>query len=339
MFRWRIAACIACSLLFGQVSADKYAGEFLTLGMGGRAAGLGGAYCSIVDDASAPYWNPAAVSLVDQKEILLMHAESFGGIVAYDCVGFVFPYSKSAFGANLLRLSVRNIPLTENLEFWDWGRDGVPDTDDEGEGNGVYDQGEWTVYDERRIVRVTNSDLALFLTYGWSFSNRISVGANLKIIRREIGEYSAYGSGADFGIIYRPIPALSIGVNVQDATSTFISWSTGTWEKITPTLKLGISTSHWIRPLRGTFLVSIDQDIRFEGRRKTSQFSVGKVSDDFRLGFEYLYSNTLGVRLGSDYGDLTAGLGFKYRNYSIDYAFLSHPDLRGSYRLSASASF
>ncbi len=339
MAKCSIVAFISCFLTCGGTSASKYAGEFLALGMGARAAGLGGAYCSIAGDATAPYWNPAGVPLVSRTEILLMHSELFGGIISYDCIGFVFPTGNTAFGVNLFRLSIQNIPFTEDFDFHDWGIDGLPDTQDEGENNNSFDPGEPLIYDEERILRVTNNDLALFLSYGWVFSNGFSFGGSLKMIKRQIGNYSAYGSGADLGIIYRPTQTISLGLNLQDATTTFISWSTGTWEKILPTLKLGISTNRWIEKLQGTLLFSIDQDIRFEGRRTTSQFSIGRVSDDFRLGIEYTYNEAIGVRVGLEYGKLNAGMGVRYRNYLIDYAFLSHPDIGGSYRLSASASF
>jgi hypothetical protein len=339
-----MAKCLIVTLLSyllssGTVLASKYAGEFLTLGMGARAAGLGGAYSSIANDAAAPYWNPAGVPLVKRKEIMGMHSEIFGGAVRYDCIGIVFPADNSAFGANLFLLSIRNIKFTAGLEHEDFGLDGIDGTGDEGEHDGELDPGELIIYDEKRIQSVTDNDLTLFLSYGWALSERLSFGAGLKMIRREIGDYSAYGSGADLGIIYRPVKTVSLGLNLQDATTTFISWSTGTWERILPTLKLGISTNHWVENLRGTLLFSIDQDIRFEGRRRTSQFSIGSVSDDFRLGVEYLYSEVVGIRAGLEYGELTAGMGIRYRNYVIDYAFLSHPDLHGSYRLSLSAFF
>jgi len=339
MAKCLIATVISYLLSSGTVLASKYAGEFLTLGMGARAAGLGGAYSSIANDATAPYWNPAGVSLVNRKEIMGMHSEIFGGAVRYDCIGIVFPADNSAFGANLFLLSIRNIKFTEDLEHEDFGLDGIDGTGDQGEHNGELDPGELIIYDERRIQSVTNNDVALFLSYGWAFSDKLSFGVGLKMIRREIGDYSAYCSGADLGIIYRPAKTVSLGLNLQDATTTFISWSTGTWERILPTLKFGVSTNHWVEGLRGTLLFSIDQDIRFEGRRRTSQFSVGRLSDDFRLGVEYLYSEVVGIRVGLEYRELTAGIGVRYRNYLIDYAFLSHPDLYGSYRLSLSAAF
>ena len=339
MTKWLIAVLIITSLPYHKTSATKYAGEFLTLGMGARAAGLGGAYSSVVDDASAPYWNPAGIAHVDRREVLLMHSEVFGGVIAYDCVGFVVPTQNSGFGVNLFRLAIQDIPFTGDLEYEDWGIDGIPDTGDEGEGNGRFDPGELLIYDENRIQRVTNSDMALFLCYGWSFSNGLSIGATVKGIRREIGSYSAYGSGADLGVMYSPTEAFTLALNLQDITTTFISWSTGRWEKVLPTVKFGVSSHYPVQQLQGTILLAIDQDIRFEGREETSQFSAGRVSDDFRLGAEYAYNEVVSVRLGLEYGQLTAGLGVTYKNYTVDYAFLSHPDLRGSYRLSASAVF
>ncbi len=339
MTKWLIAVLIITSLPYHNIGATKYAGEFLTLGMGARAAGLGGAYCSVVDDASAPYWNPAGIALADKREVLLMHSEVFGGIITYDCLGFALPTQNSGFGVNFFRLAIQDIPLTGDLEFEDWGIDGIPETGDEGEGNGEFDPGELLIYDVNRIQRVTNSDMALFLSYGWSFPNGLAIGAGVKGIRREIGSYSAYGSGADLGVIYRPTENFALAFNLQDFTTTFISWNNGTWEKVLPTLKLGVSSRHSVEQLQGRILLSIDQDVRFEGREETSQFSVGRVSDDFRLGAEYTYNEVVSVRLGLEYGQLTAGMGVVYRNYMVDYAFLSHPDLQGSYRLSAAAVF
>ncbi|MCH8285826.1 hypothetical protein IIB79_04770, partial [candidate division KSB1 bacterium] len=40
-------------------SIAKYAGEFLSIGVGARAQALGGAFAAIADDGTAFYWNPA----------------------------------------------------------------------------------------------------------------------------------------------------------------------------------------------------------------------------------------------------------------------------------------
>ena len=49
--------------------ATKYAGEFLALGVGARALGMGGAFVSLADDATAAYWNPAGIVLATGREL------------------------------------------------------------------------------------------------------------------------------------------------------------------------------------------------------------------------------------------------------------------------------
>ncbi len=103
--------------LIGQnVSAQKiakYAGEFLSIGVGGRALGLGGAYAALANDVSAGYWNPAALAQINYPEIMLMHDERFGGMLNYDFGAVAIPYGKDVtFGMSVMRLGVDGIPDT-----------------------------------------------------------------------------------------------------------------------------------------------------------------------------------------------------------------------------------
>ena len=68
-------------------SAENYAGDFLTNGVGGRALGLGGAYVSIADDATATYWNPAGIAgIPDNYQFCLMHAARRSGLGAFNYI-------------------------------------------------------------------------------------------------------------------------------------------------------------------------------------------------------------------------------------------------------------
>ncbi|RKZ05995.1 hypothetical protein DRQ25_14900, partial [Candidatus Fermentibacteria bacterium] len=62
---------------FSNSSGAKYAGEFLYVGAGARALGMGGAFCAVADDASAGYWNPSGLFLINGQEAQFMHSERF----------------------------------------------------------------------------------------------------------------------------------------------------------------------------------------------------------------------------------------------------------------------
>jgi hypothetical protein len=53
---------ISAHAALADVHFDKLYGSDLGMGIGARAIGLGGAFVSIADDASAVYWNPAGLT-------------------------------------------------------------------------------------------------------------------------------------------------------------------------------------------------------------------------------------------------------------------------------------
>jgi hypothetical protein len=63
---WRSVAFLV--LLASSANAQtiaKFAGEFMAIGVGGRALGMGGAHVALVNDATAGYWNPGALARID----------------------------------------------------------------------------------------------------------------------------------------------------------------------------------------------------------------------------------------------------------------------------------
>lgn len=54
--------------------------DFLNLGVGARGAALGGAFLTVVDDANAVYWNPAALTNVKTTSLTAMHNAYIAGI-------------------------------------------------------------------------------------------------------------------------------------------------------------------------------------------------------------------------------------------------------------------
>jgi hypothetical protein len=326
----KISKYIFLLFLIGQNALSqhvaKYAGEFLAIGVGGRALGLGGAYAALANDASAGYWNPAALARIDYPEFMLMHDERFGGMLNYDFGAAAIPYGKDAtLGVSVMRLGV----------------DGIPDTRYAGvdaNGNPVsYDQYTNAVrLDESKITYFNSADWAIYFTYAQRSASGLLYGVNVKVLRRTMAEYSATGVGFDIGLLYSPMENLYVAVNAQDITTTLVAWSNGTNELISPTLKIG--SAYFFNLFGGRFAPTVDIDVRFENRRYASIAHLGPISFDPHMGLEFDYKKTVALRIGyNDVKQFTLGAGLHLRKLDIDYSFArfsKENDLGDTHRIS-----
>ena len=158
----------------------KYSNEFLNIGVGARALGMGNANITSVEGVNSGYWNPAG--LLKQKsdvEVSLMHAEYFAGIAKYDYIGVSKKIdSNSVAGISILRFGVDNIPNTLDLV----------------DANGNVDY--------NRITTFNAVDFAALLSYARNIPQLkgVELGGNFKIIRRKLCEFGgAWGFGLDAG--------------------------------------------------------------------------------------------------------------------------------------------
>ena len=300
----------------------KYAGEFLSIGVGGRALGLSGAYAALANDASAGYWNPAALARIDYPEVMLMHDERFGSLLNYDFGAIALPYStNTTFGLSIMRLGVDGIPDTRNA---------LEDVNN----NGLFDSGDYINPD--KISYFNSADWAIYATYAQRTSSGFMYGFNLKVLRRTLAEYSATGIGFDVGMLYSPADNWYVALNAQDITTTLVAWSTGNNELISPTLKIG--TAYFIDMWSGRFAPTADVDVRFENRQFASVAHIGPVSFDPHAGLEFDFKKTVALRVGySDVKQVTLGAGIHLRKLDIDYSFAQFDkenDLGDTHRIS-----
>jgi hypothetical protein len=303
-------------------SIAKYAGEFMAIGVGGRALGLGSSQVALASDASAGYWNPAGLARIDYPEVMLMHDERFASLINYDYASVAIPYGKDeSFGVSIMRLGVDGIPDTRNALI-------------NYSGSGILDGINRLDYD--KITNFNSADWAFYVTYASRYSPDLFYGVNVKLIRRTLAEFSATGIGFDIGLLYSPVTDLSIGVNAQDITTTFLAWSTGTDELVSPTVKIG--AAYFVDLLGGRLAPTCDVDIRFENRRFASIAHVGPISLDPHEGLEFDYHKLVALRVGySDVKQLTLGAGLHFRKLDIDYSFArfgKENDLGDTHRIS-----
>jgi len=284
----------------------KYAGEFLSIGVGGRALAVGGAYSALANDVSAGYWNPSCLMRINYPEIMIMHDEQFGGIMNYDVVACALPYKgKETIALSIIRLGIDDIPYTV-------------DALDDKNGNGILDSADYI--DPNRVSYFNSADWIFIVSYAKASSSKFTYGINLKVIHRSILNTTAKGFGFDIGFLYMPKENWSIAATARDITTTLIAWSNGTNELVSPTLKIG--TVYCFNLFNGILSPSFDLDMRFEDRKSASIAHFGPISLDPHLGIEFDLKNSIAFRAGySDIKQVTLGIGLHLRKIDIDYSF------------------
>jgi len=162
--------------------------QFLKIGLGPRAMALGGAYCSLADDAAAVYWNPAGLTQINGYELAMMQNNWLPGIGS-GFISFVYsPEEKVAYACSVNRMDV--------------------------------DKMEEAIIDSTGNYKKTGNtfgaqDTMLIASYAKSPSKGISLGSNLKFIQQRIAEEKSFAVATDLGMLYQ-MGFLRLGVVAQN---------------------------------------------------------------------------------------------------------------------------
>ncbi len=337
--------CFGLLLAFSfssQAQIAKYSNAFLSIGVGARSLGMGGAQVATSGDVNSIYWNPAGMCEVDNNpQVAAMHSEYFGGIAKYDFGGVVIPLDKNAdkksmLGLGLIRFGVDDIPNTLHLL--------------DANGNINYDN----------VSSFSAADYGFFTSYAREIINEdrgdkvVRIGGSAKIIHRIVGSFaSSWGFGLDVGVQAK-LGAWRLGGVLQDATTTFNTWGfhftdadqavlaqtgnvipTRSSEITAPTIRLGAAYNFELGE-DFTILPEAGFDITTDGQRNVL-ISSKPFSVDPKIGVEGGYRNIVFLRLGlcniqhqtDDVGKKITtmqpnfGVGLRLNSFYIDYALTS----------------
>lgn len=147
--------------------------QFLKIGVGARAMGMGGSFTAVANDISTIYWNPAGIVNLDRTSIGFTHSQWFADIT-HDFAGVVVPISSSDFlavHATTLNTGEQEVTTVAN-----------PD------GAGVF-------YDVR--------DLAIGLSYARQLTDKFSVGISGKYVMQTLYNVQASSFTLDIGSYLR----------------------------------------------------------------------------------------------------------------------------------------
>ena len=132
--------------------------------------------------------------------------------------------------------------------------------------------------------------------------------------------------GLDLGVLQPHIwKNLAFGVKLQDITTTYLHWSTGRNEYVTPAIVPALAWKHPIPSANMEVNLAGSLETRFDNRRTADQYWTGSMSANSHLGLEIGFSGKVFLRGGYDSGwsakNLTAGAGFRINPLTIDYAY------------------
>jgi len=333
--------CCVSTLAWGQ----KYSNEFLSIGVGARAQGLGNAVIARTDDANAAPWNPAGIAADtndDSWQVSAMHSEWFAGVGKFDYLGAVLPSFGNGrrLGISLIRFGIDDIPNTLSL----YNSDGTVNF--------------------ANVSRFSAADYALLLTYAQPLTvkqGRLIVGGNVKVIHRIIGPFAnSWGFGLDAGVQYHR-GNWSFGVTGRDLTSTFNAWSFSFTEEEKEVLELTNNEIpiNSVEVTRPTLIAGVAHRFRFKDIGLTPELDVFITTDGRRnvllagdpfsidpaFGLEADYREFIFLRAGvnqfqqlSGFGGSQTwqarpalGVGFRLGKLTVDYAFSDQTGLDNGY--------
>lgn len=162
--------------------------SFMKIGVGSpRAWGLGRAYVAMAEGADALVWNPAGLSLAEQREVAFSYTQwvqDFNG----QYIAYVHPLGgRTVLGVNAAHMSISNFDARD--------QNGVPITDSD------------------IFVR----DMFFTLSASRSFLyEKLFLGASLKWISENNAGTKHNSAVGDVGALLKPTSRLSLGLAVQN---------------------------------------------------------------------------------------------------------------------------
>lgn len=217
--------------LFGKVTVaategGQTAADFLHIGLGARAAGMGGAFTAVSEGAQSAYWNPASLASGSSTEIALGHFAWFQDITV----------EQGAFAHNFGERS----SLAGSIGFLNYG------TIDGRDGSGVA-TGDISVYDWYGAV-----------SYAFAVTPQLSLGATGKYINQKLDDLSASTFAADIGVRYQfeHVTLAVVGANLGPDMDF-----EGVKEHLPSSVRVGVAADFMDRRL----LAAVEVDRRIHG--------------------------------------------------------------------------
>ncbi len=300
--------------------------QFLKIGVGARAVGMGETFISVANDVSALYWNPAGLTEFTGDQAIFSHSEYVVDI-KHEFFGVAHHFtSGDAVGLSVISLHMADMPVTTETQPF---------------GNGQY---------------FSFGDFAVGLTYARKMTDQFSFGITMRYIEETLDMLKMRSVLADIGTYYWTglgsarfaVVVTNFGADVSPAgTATELSGeSVSSFQSFSPPtqFKIGLAMEPY-------------QD---EQHRVTTSLELNHPNDNaenLHFGVEYQWRSWLWLRTGlkrtigerllggdnTSSNDYTAGFGVavptSFTSIHLDYAFANFNALGSVHRISVGLSF
>ncbi|PIE52161.1 hypothetical protein CSA37_07885 [Candidatus Fermentibacteria bacterium] len=291
-----LAAAVAVSASNGTTGFT-----FLQVPTGARAVAMGGAFTAVTGDPLSLYWNPAAAASVTDNVISTSYNSYLMDMQA-GFVGWVNPGSESILGVSLNYFYGGSFERTtmENPM-------GTEET-------------------------FSTTGIALAGTYARPLTSQISAGATGRFIYSQIDSYNANGFTVDIGAVYTPdaMKGFTGALAVRNAgiqTKAFYSEN----DPMPTEVAAGVSQ----QLLNGNLLIAADVTMPFEGESDAAAGVEYKPMEMLavRAGWSLASMNTADEAGGGFIDAMGFGIGTKYNQFALDYAWKPMADLGDTHRI------
>ena len=311
---------INLSIVMGDGIWVKYGWELFDYVVDARSASLGNAGTAYnLGSIQSSMTNPSFISSI-RNNVSITHQSRFAGMVNSDLLGIQLKRKSRTINLNILYQGISNIPDTRAM-LLDWGQDGQFGTNDIGEGNGIIDEGERL--DKQKLRYFNQHQFGLHGAFITKIMG-VPLGIGYKMLSYFLSDHYALGIGLDIGY-NKMIKRSSFGFVIRNFPASGLIWDSGTVEGTKPSASIGLH--HLIDYFESSFVL-INTIIKLKtsvsNANVDSQILYGSLSIDLAYGIEILYKQNTMIRLGrNSVNDNTGGIGLKWKNIGVDYAFIN----------------
>lgn len=310
-----VLACAGmCSPLYAQSSLiGSTTAKFLKVGLGGRSAGMGGAFTAAGEGVEAMFWNPAGMARTKDKELGISYNMWFEDI-------------SSGYAAYAQPLKDKKSVLGISGAYWNMGQIEVTSS----------------VTNPPTIESYAAVSQGFAgLSFSYAFVPNFIIGISGKYIFQNLAGTSLNGGTADAGILYLISEYLRIGISGQNLVTSMQATGTGGTADVLPVnVKAGIS----VCPLKElTIALDAEKPLDNDLKIHAGVEYVFKEIFAVRAGYNQAEATTASGGV-SDMAGISMGIGIKsgvgeYADedalkMDVDYAYVPYGGLGTTHRLS-----